>query len=165
MKQERISNPEQGKIIEIMKRSKQFVVLSGPSGSGKTMIIKHLVQSYGFVEPPFLTTRELRPTEKEIGGLNLSREDFLKREAGKKIFLPAHNYGNSYGYDLDIIFNIAVQGTNIVVEAPASNLIKGVSDLLPQSTIIGILPESRLELEKQLNLKTNKTLVLEKVKN
>ena len=53
MKQERISNPEQGKIIEIMKRSKQFVVLSGPSGSGKTMIIKHLVQSYGFVEPPF----------------------------------------------------------------------------------------------------------------
>ena len=91
MKQERISNPEQGKIIEIMKRSKQFVVLSGPSGSGKTMIIKHLVQSYGFVEPPFLTTRELRPTEKEIGGLNLSREDFLKREAGKKIFLPAHN--------------------------------------------------------------------------
>lgn len=150
MKQERISNIEQEKITEIIKRSNQFVVLSGPSGSGKTMVIKHLTQNYGFVEPPFLTTRELRPNEQAIGGINLDQKDFAKKEFGKKIFLPAHNYGNSYGYDLDIIFNIAVQGNNIVVEAPASNLIQDVSGFLPQSTIIGILPESRLELEQQL---------------
>lgn len=54
------------KIQEIIKRSSQFIVLCGPSGSGKTTAIKHLVDNYGFIEPPFLTTRELRQGEIEI---------------------------------------------------------------------------------------------------
>lgn len=150
MNEGRYLNLEQEKIIEIIKRSNQFVVISGPSGSGKTMVIKHLVKNYGFIEPPFLTTRELRPGEQEIGGANLSKDDFTKREAGKKIFLPAHNYGNAYGYDLDVIFNITVKGNNVVVEVPASTLASDISNFLPHGTVIGMLPVSNKDLKAQL---------------
>ncbi len=148
--QEKDMNPEREKLREVGERSKQFVVISGPSGSGKTMVIKHLVENYGFVEPPFLTTRPLRPGEDEIGGVSLIQEEFTRRKAEDKIFLPARNYGNAYGYNLDIIFTIAVEGNNIVVEAPASNLVSDVSHLLPESTVIGMLPLGRQELEAQL---------------
>ncbi len=141
---------EQEKIKEILKRSDQFVLISGPSGSGKTMVIKHLVDSYGFIEPPFLTTRELRPGEQEIGGVHLDQEEFAKREADQRVFLPEHNYGNSYGYDLDIMFHIAMYGKNVVVETNASNLSNYVVNFLPQSTVIGILPLLAEELEARL---------------
>lgn len=143
-------NPEQIKLREIARRSKQFVVLSGPSGSGKTMIIKHLVEKYGFIEPSFITTRELRPGEAEIGGVKLDVDEFSREESKGSIFLPAHNYGNAYGYSLDVIFNLAESNNNIVVEAPASNLVSDVSRLLPEGTVIGILPPSTDELETQL---------------
>lgn len=142
--------PEQERIREIAKRSRQFVVISGPSGSGKTMAIKHLVDNYGFIEPPFLTTRELRPGEKEIGGTRIDQDEFAKKEAEQKIFLPARNYGNAYGYDLDTIFQISAEGNNIVVESPAANLTAYVSEFLPESTVIGMLPVDAGELKEQL---------------
>ncbi len=144
------NTPEQEKQAEIARRSKQFVVLSGPSGSGKTMIIKHLVEKYGFIEPSFVTTRELRSGEAEIGGVRLDGDEFSRQEAENKIFLPARNYGNAYGYSLDMIFNLATAGNNIVAEAPASNLTGDVHHLLPESTVIGVLPPSIEELKVQL---------------
>lgn len=147
---EREDSPEKEKIREIMKRSKQFVIISGPSGSGKTMVIKHLVENYGFIEPPFLTTRELRSGEKEIGAVRLDQNEFAEREAEQRIFLPAHNYGNAYGADLEVIFNLVIADHNIVIEAPSSNLISDVARFLPESTVIGMLPVSRGELEAQL---------------
>ena len=147
---EQENNPEQEKIKELMERSRQFVVVVGPSGSGKTMAIKYMVEKYGFVEPPFLTTRELRPGEQEMGAVCLDREDFAKKETENKIFLPAHNYGNAYGCDLDVIFSLAKEGKNIIVEAPAANLTTDVSRFLPEGTVIGILPGSKEELERQL---------------
>ncbi len=124
--QENEGSPEQRKLAEIARRSKQFVILSGPSGSGKTMIIKHLVEKYAFIEPSFITTRELRPGEAEVGGVKLDVDEFSREEAKGGIFLPAHNYGNAYGYSLDVIFNLAESDNNIVVEAPASNLASDV---------------------------------------
>lgn len=147
---EKEESPKQEKIREIMKRSKQFIVICGPSGSGKTMAIKHLVDKYGFIEPPFLTTRKLRPGEKEIGGAVLDEEDFSKKETSGEIFLPARNYGNAYGYDLDVIFNSAIEGNNIVVEAPSVNLTTDVAHFLPESTVIGMLPLNTKEIEAQL---------------
>lgn len=147
---EKEDSPEQEKIKEILKRSKQFIVISGPSGSGKTMAIKHLVDNYGFIEPPFLTTRELRPDEQKIGGVHIDKDEFAKREAEQKIFLPARNYGNAYGYDLDIIFQSATEGNNIVVEAPASNLTTDVVSFLPEGIVIGMLPLTVEEIELQL---------------
>ncbi len=79
-----------------MRRSKQFIVVCGPSGCGKTMAIKHLVDSYGFIEPPFLTTRKLRPEEGEIGGIHVSKDEFIEKEMDKKILLPQNN--RSYIY-------------------------------------------------------------------
>lgn len=139
------------KIKEIIKRSSQFVVICGPSGSGKTMIAKHLIDNYGFIEPPFLTTRELRPGEKEHCSLCVSRDEFMENDTGGQIFLSARNYGNAYGYDLDIIFNSVMEGEKIVIEAPASNLITDVSYFLPKSTIIGIVPLTVEEVDGQLN--------------
>ena len=148
---EREYNPEREKINEIIKRSNQFVVVCGPSGSGKTMAIKHLVDKYGFVEPPFLTTRELRPGEQEVGGVQVSLGDFMEQEMDEKMFLVARNYGNAYGYDLDKIFQSVVEDKNIVVEAPASNLTTDVAYFLPKSTIIAVLPLTTEEIKVQLD--------------
>lgn len=148
--QEKGIDANQEKLEEISKRSKQFILISGPSGSGKTMVIKHLVDNYGFFEPPFLTTRELRPGELEIGGAHLDQEDFAKRETNNRIFLSAHNYGNSYGYDVDVILQIATSGKNIVVEANPSNLSNYVVNFLPQSMVIGMLPSTVEEAEERL---------------
>lgn len=139
------------KIKEIIFKSSQFVVICGPSGSGKTMIAKHLVDNYGFVGPPFLTTRELRPGEKEIGSIRLGLDEFMQKDVNGQIFLSARNYGNAYGYDLDTIFNKVMEKKKIVIEVPASNLITDVSYFLPQSTIIGIIPLTTEEVSNQLN--------------
>ncbi len=134
-----------------MRRSKQFIVVCGPSGCGKTMAIKHLVDSYGFIEPPFLTTRKLRPEEGEIGGIHVSKYEFIEKEMDKKIFLAARNYGNAYGYDLDTIFQSTIEGNNIVVEVPASDLTINVAYFLPEGTIIAMLPLTTEEIEIQLS--------------
>lgn len=138
------------KIKEIIKKSNQFIVICGPSGSGKTMVSKHLVNNYNFIEPPFITTRELRPGEKEIGSVRIDRDEFMKKSMDGQIFLGARNYGNAYGYDLDIIFNNVMKGKKIVIEAPASHLITDVSFFLPESIIIGIIPLTTEEVESQL---------------
>lgn len=147
----RIMPANREKITEIISRSNQFIVICGPSGSGKTMIARHLVDKYGFFEPPFLTTRKLRPGEKEAGSACVSRDEFMEKHIEGKIFLSARNYGNAYGYDLDTIFENIIGGKKIVIEAPASNLIIDVSYFLPQSTIIGIVPLTAEEVENQLS--------------
>ncbi|MDP3015034.1 MAG: hypothetical protein Q8N28_01325 [bacterium] len=139
------------KIKEIIKRSNQFIVICGPSGSGKTMTIKHLVDNYGFIEPPFITTRELRSGEKEMGSICVSRDEFMEKNMDGQIFLSARSYGNAYGYDLDIIFSSIIKGKKIVIEAPSSNLMTDVSYFLPQSTIMGIVPLTIKEIDSQLN--------------
>jgi len=144
-------SPEREKIKELITRSGQFVVICGPSGSGKTMAIKHLVERYGFIEPPFLTTRELRPGEQEVGGVQVNLNDFMEKEMDEKMFLVARNYGNAYGYDLEKIFQSAVEGKNIIVETPASNLTTDIAYFLPESTIIAVLPQTTEEIEAQLN--------------
>ena len=138
------------KIKEIIKKSGQFIVMCGPSGSGKTMASEHLVDEFNFIKPPCLTTRELRRGEKEAGSVCLGRNEFIERDLAGQIFLSARNYGNAYGYDLDIIFNNVMAGKKIVVEAPASNLMTDVSYFLPESIIIGIMPLTVEEVGNQL---------------
>jgi len=138
------------KIKEIIKKSDQFIVICGPSGSGKTMVSKHLVDCFDFIKPPCVTTRELRKGEKEAGSVCLDRNEFLEKDMAGQIFLSARNYGNAYGYDLDIIFNNLMTGKKIVVEAPASNLMTDVSYFLPEGIIIGIIPLTTEEVDNQL---------------
>lgn len=153
------------KIKEIRKKSDQFVVVCGPSGSGKTMVIKHLVDNYGFLEPSFFTTRELRKGEEEIGGTYLNHNEFMEKAMDGEVFLGARNYGNAYGYDLDKIFKNIMDGDRVVVEAPSSILITDVSYFLPQSTILGIIPLTSEEVgvqlkERALNNKKDLTIRL-----
>lgn len=145
------NSPEREKVREIMQRSKQFIVVCGPSGCGKTMAIKHIVKKYGFVEPPFFTTRDLRPGEQEIGGAHMELNEFMESKMNGGMFLAARNYGNAYGYDLDKVYHGAIEGNNNVVEAPASNLTTDVSYFLPESMIIAVLPETAEEVEVRLN--------------
>ncbi len=145
-----MSKDNKEKIKEIIKRSNQFIVLCGPSGSGKTMVINHLVNNYEFFDPPFLTTRELRPGEKEHGSIRMSRDEFITKEMDGQVFLSVRNYGNAYGYDLNIIFNSVMDRKNIIIETPASNLITDISYFLPKSIIIGIIPLTLEEIKNQL---------------
>lgn len=138
------------KIQEIIKKSNQFVVICGPSGSGKTMIAKHLVSKYHFIEPPFLTTRKLRPGEKEAGSIRVSYKRFIEKNMNGEVFFAARNYCNAYGYDLDIIFKKIKQNKKIVLESPVSNLITDISYFLPLSTIMAIIPLTTEEINQQL---------------
>ncbi len=138
------------KIKKIMEKSEQFVVICGPSGSGKTMVAEYLISNYGFAELPFLTTRDLRPGEKEIGACQITRDEFIEQSQGGNIFLGVRSYGNAYGYNLDLIYSQTMNGQRIVVEAPASYLTTDVSYFLPKSTIIGVIPLTPNETERQL---------------
>lgn len=147
---EKSTETVQEKIEAIMLRSDHFIVVSGPSGSGKTMAIKYLVEKYGFFEPPFLTTRLLRSAEGAMGEKSLSDDEFMKKEVAGEMFLVARNYGNAYGYDLDVVFAKVKDGGKIIVEAPASHLTTNIRYFLPNCTVIGLLPSTSEELEVRL---------------
>ncbi len=141
------------KIKKIKKRSNKFVVLCGPSGSGKNMIIKHLIDHYDFRGLPSLTTRSLRKGDGELEILSMGRDEFMERELDGKIFLPVHNYGNLYGYDINTVLNSIIQKSSIVIESPTANLTTDVAYFLPEAMVIGIIPSTTNELEHQLNLR------------
>ncbi len=133
-----------------MDLSNQFIVICGPSGSGKSMTASYLLDTYGFVELPFLTTRELRPGEAHAGSHHLTRHSFVERSLEGTIFLGVRSYGNAYGYDLDVVYRSAIEGKRIVLEAPSSYLATDVAYFLPQAILIGIIPLSTEAVANQL---------------
>jgi guanylate kinase len=102
--------------------------------------LNFLQKEYGFVILPFITTRNLRAGEKEMGSEQVSARDFLELEHRGKLFLGVSNQGNLYGYKSSEVCNFLKDGKFVLFEAPANRLVTEVSVLLPNAIKIGVIP-------------------------
>lgn len=135
------------KIDFIREESKNVIVLTGPTGSGKGLIINFLTTNYKIRDLPFITTRNLRDGEAESGSKQVKTLEFLMMEYSGKLFLSVSNYGNLYGYDLDIVYAALKNDEIIILEAPPGRIITEVDTLLPQSTKLAVIPPNNFSKE------------------
>lgn len=117
--------------------SSRCVIVCGPSGTGKTMSIEYMIRSRGYKSMPFITTRALRSGEADAGSRSVNYEEFMNMRLENKVFLLAHNYGNSYGYDVDCVYEALLGGDIVVFECPAAQLLTDIQVLLPNALVLG----------------------------
>lgn len=130
--------------------SKLFVI-SGSSGVGKGTVIKEfLKRNPDFKLSVSCTTRN--PREGEVHGKNyffLTKEEFLAcRDRGE--FLEwAEFSGNMYGTQRSYIEEKLAQGKKLILEIDTKGALN-VKNIMPEATLIFILPPSFEELESRL---------------
>lgn len=129
----------------------KLFVISGSSGVGKGTLIKEFLRR----NPEFklsvsCTTR--KPREGELDGINyffLSRDEFkLCIERGE--FLEwAEFSGNMYGTQKAYVEKKLAEGFNMILEIDTQGALN-VKSIMPEATLIFILPPSFDELESRL---------------
>ena len=142
-----MSSPES----EIRRRG-LMVVLSSPSGAGKTTISRRLLErDSGLTLSISLTTRRMRPGEKEgVDYLFVDAAEFARRVARGDLLEHAHVFGNHYGTPRaaveqtlsrgsDVLFDIDWQGTQQLAQAMREDLVS-----------IFVLPPTVADLERRL---------------
>jgi guanylate kinase len=129
----------------------RLFVISGSSGVGKGTVIKEFLNKHtDFKLSVSCTTRS--PREGEIHGINyffLTKEDFrLKIENGE--FLEwAEFSGNIYGTQKEYVKTKLAEGKNLILEIDTQGALN-VKKIMPEATLIFILPPSFEELEARL---------------
>ena len=130
--------------------SKLFVI-SGSSGVGKGTVIKEfLKRNPEFKLSVSCTTR--KPREGEIHGENyffLTREEFQACIERGEFLEWAEFSGNMYGTQRPYIEEKLVQGKNLILEIDTQGALN-VKKIMPEATLIFILPPSFEELEARL---------------
>lgn len=134
---------------------KVSIILSSPSGAGKTTLAKKIKENFSSFEISIShTTRTKRPGEKNgIDYFFITKKEFLEKIEKKEFYEHANIFGNLYGsskntvkniqeQDKFIVFDIDWQGARQLTKNKDLNLIK-----------IFILPPSKSELIKRLNLR------------
>jgi guanylate kinase len=140
-----------GPAPEIRRRG-LMVVLSSPSGAGKTTISRRLLQrDSGLTLSISLTTRRMRPGEKDgVDYLFVDAAEFVRRVARGELLEHAQVFGNHYGTPrapveqtlsrgLDVLFDIDWQGTQQLAQAMREDLVS-----------IFVLPPTVADLERRL---------------
>ena len=130
--------------------SKLFVI-SGSSGVGKGTVIKEFLR----LHPEFklsvsCTTRN--PREGEKHGINyffLSKEEFIACIERGEFLEWAEFSGNMYGTQRPYIDEKLAQGKKLILEIDTKGALN-VKKIMPESTLIFILPPSFEELETRL---------------
>ena len=129
----------------------RLFVISGSSGVGKGTVINEFLKKHpDFKLSVSCTTR--KPREGETDGQNyffITREEFIKHiEAGE--FLEwAEFSGNMYGTLRTYVEKKLSEGKNIILEIDTQGALK-VKKVMPDATLIFILPPSLEELEARL---------------
>ena len=130
--------------------SKLFVI-SGSSGVGKGTLIKEfLKRNPDFKLSVSCTTR--KPREGEVHGENyffLSREEFQACIERGEFLEWAEFSGNLYGTQRPYIEEKLAQGKNLILEIDTQGALN-VKKIMPEATLIFILPPSFEELEARL---------------
>jgi len=135
-----------------IRRRGLMVVLSSPSGAGKTTISRRLLErDSGLTLSISLTTRRMRPGEKEgVDYLFVDAAEFARRVARGDLLEHAHVFGNHYGTPRaaveqtlsrgsDVLFDIDWQGTQQLAQAMREDLVS-----------IFVLPPTVADLERRL---------------
>lgn len=129
----------------------KLFVISGSSGVGKGTVIKEFLNKHtNFKLSVSCTTRS--PREGEIHGINyffLSQEEFKKCINNNEFLEWAEFSGNMYGTQKTYVQEKLAQGKNIILEIDTKGALN-VKKLMPEATLIFILPPSLEELEARL---------------
>lgn len=129
----------------------KLFVISGSSGVGKGTVIKEFLNKHSnFKLSVSCTTRS--PREGEIHGINyffLSQEDFKKCINNNEFLEWAEFSGNMYGTQKAYVQEKLAQGKNMILEIDTKGALN-VKKIMPEATLIFILPPSFEELEARL---------------
>ena len=129
----------------------KLFVISGSSGVGKGTVIKEFLN----LHPEFklsvsCTTRKPRTGEQH--GINyffLSKEEFVKCLNNNEFLEWAEFSGNMYGTQKAYVQQKLDEGKNLILEIDTQGALK-VKNIMPEATLIFILPPSFEELEARL---------------
>ena len=129
----------------------KLFVISGSSGVGKGTVIKEfLKQNPNFKLSVSCTTRN--PREGEIHGINyffLSKEEFQTCIEKNEFLEWAEFSGNMYGTQRPYVDEKLAEGKNLILEIDTQGALN-VKKIMPEATLIFILPPSFEELEARL---------------
>ena len=129
----------------------KLFVISGSSGVGKGTVIKEFLKKHpDFKLSVSCTTRA--PREGEIYGENyffLTREEFIKHRENGDFLEWAEFSGNLYGTQRPYVDKKLAEGKNLILEIDTQGAMK-VKKVMPEATLIFILPPSLEELEARL---------------
>ena len=129
----------------------KLFVISGSSGVGKGTVIKEfLKRNPNFKLSVSCTTR--KPREGEEHGINyffLSREEFQTCIDKNEFLEWAEFSGNMYGTQRPYVEQKLAEGKNLILEIDTQGALK-VKQIMPEATMIFILPPSFEELEARL---------------
>lgn len=129
----------------------KLFVISGSSGVGKGTVIKEFLRKHPeFKLSVSCTTRN--PREGEVHGENyffLSREEFTACIERGEFLEWAEFSGNMYGTQRTYVDRKLAEGKNLILEIDTQGALK-VKKVMPEATLIFILPPSLEELEARL---------------
>lgn len=129
-----------------------LVVVSAPSGCGKDTIIAKVIEKLGdsAALSVSMTTRDIRPGEKEGVNYYYVSEDEFKQHIENGDLLEYTRYGsNYYGTPIHALKNRLQEGKTVflIIEVEGGGNVKKV---FPDATKIFIIPPSLGELERRL---------------
>ena len=129
----------------------KLFVISGSSGVGKGTVIKEFLKKNSqFKLSVSCTTR--KPRDGEQHGINyffITKEDFLSKVENGEFLEWAEFSGNMYGTQREYVETKLSEGKNLILEIDTQGALN-VKKLMPESTLIFILPPSFEELESRL---------------
>lgn len=129
----------------------RLFVISGSSGVGKGTVIKEFLKKHtDFKLSVSCTTR--KPREGEIHGKNyffLTHEEFKNCIKNNEFLEWAEFSGNMYGTQKNYVQEKLTQGKNLILEIDTKGALN-VKKIMPEATLIFILPPSLEELEARL---------------
>ena len=129
----------------------RLFVISGSSGVGKGTVIKEFLSKHSdFKLSVSCTTRA--PREGEVHGKNyffLTREEFTKCIDNDEFLEWAEFSGNMYGTQKAYVQEKLAAGKNMILEIDTKGALN-VKKIMPEATLIFILPPSFEDLEARL---------------
>lgn len=129
----------------------RLFVISGSSGVGKGTVIKEfLKKNLNFKLSVSCTTR--KPRNGEENGVNyffLTQEDFKRKIENNEFLEWAEFSGNWYGTQKEYVQRKLKEGKNLILEIDTKGALN-VKKIMPEATLIFILPPSFEELEARL---------------
>ena len=132
-------------------RNGLLLVVSGPAGSGKGTVLSELLgKSSDFCYSVSATTRAPRPGEQD--GVNyffLTRAEFEKRIAERRMLEYTEYVGNYYGTPRDYVDAALADGKNVILEIEVDGAAQ-VKRLFPSAVLVFLCPPDLETLERRL---------------
>jgi len=135
-------------------RKGKVVIISGPSGVGKSTICKEVVKQLNNAYLSISATTRPK-AEAEVDGRDywfISKEQFQEWIHKGLLLEHAEVFGNLYGTPKDKVDEALQAGNTVILEIDVQGA-KQAKGIYPDAEIIFILPPSREDLAKRMNLR------------